>query len=182
MHSQHGIKLIVIDYLQLLPLLRAGRRIIASRKWQRFPAALRAWLRSWVPVIVLCQLNREMRGTRTVNRGFPTSANPAPLSRTPIWLACFTRRTPRMGRRSADESEGARTCFWPSSATAPRGCHWSSSNITRASSASWLIPEMCRMIREKLVCWICLLAMMTARHCSPSAISRRSSWTLRSVM
>jgi replicative DNA helicase len=61
MHSQHGIKLIVIDYLQLLH--STTRRSMDNR--QQEVAEISSGIKSLakeldVPVIVLCQLNREM--------------------------------------------------------------------------------------------------------------------------
>ena len=61
MHSQHGVKLIVIDYLQLLH--STSRR--ASDNRQQEVAEISSGIKSLakelsVPVIVLCQLNREM--------------------------------------------------------------------------------------------------------------------------
>ena len=61
MHSQYGIKLIVIDYLQLLH--STSRR--ASDNRQQEVAEISSGIKGLskelgVPVIVLCQLNREM--------------------------------------------------------------------------------------------------------------------------
>ncbi|SVE27861.1 uncharacterized protein METZ01_LOCUS480715 [marine metagenome] len=61
MHSQHGLKLIVIDYLQLLH--STTRRSMDNR--QQEVAEISSGIKSLakeleVPVIVLCQLNREM--------------------------------------------------------------------------------------------------------------------------
>ena len=61
MHSQHGVKLIVIDYLQLLH--STTRRSMDNR--QQEVAEISGGIKSLakeldVPVIVLCQLNREM--------------------------------------------------------------------------------------------------------------------------
>jgi replicative DNA helicase len=61
MHSQHGVKLIVIDYLQLLH--STTRRSMDNR--QQEVAEISSGIKSLakeldVPVIVLCQLNREM--------------------------------------------------------------------------------------------------------------------------
>tara|TARA_B100001123_G_C15332402_1_gene1031681 strand:+ start:2812 stop:4365 length:1554 start_codon:yes stop_codon:yes gene_type:complete len=61
MHSQHGIKLIVIDYLQLLH--STSRRATDNR--QQEVAEISSGIKSLakelsVPIVVLCQLNREM--------------------------------------------------------------------------------------------------------------------------
>jgi replicative DNA helicase len=61
MHSQHGVKLIVIDYLQLLH--STTRRSMDNR--QQEVAEISSGIKSLakeldVPVMVLCQLNREM--------------------------------------------------------------------------------------------------------------------------
>ena len=61
MHSQHGLKLIVIDYLQLLH--STTRRSMDNR--QQEVAEISSGIKSLakeldVPVVVLCQLNREM--------------------------------------------------------------------------------------------------------------------------
>ena len=61
MRSQHGVKLIVVDYLQLLH--STSRR--ASDNRQQEVAEISSGIKSLakelgVPIIVLCQLNREM--------------------------------------------------------------------------------------------------------------------------
>ncbi len=61
MHAQHGIKLIVIDYLQLLH--STSRRAMDNRQQEvaEISSGIKALAKELkVPVIVLCQLNREM--------------------------------------------------------------------------------------------------------------------------
>ena len=61
MHTQYGIKLIVIDYLQLLH--STSRRAIDNRQQEvsEISSGIKALAKELkVPVIVLCQLNREM--------------------------------------------------------------------------------------------------------------------------
>ena len=61
MHTQHGIKLIVIDYLQLLH--STSRRAMDNRQQEvsEISGGIKALAKELkVPVIVLCQLNREM--------------------------------------------------------------------------------------------------------------------------
>jgi len=61
MHTQYGIKLIVIDYLQLLH--STSRRAMDNRQQEvsEISSGIKALAKELkVPVIVLCQLNREM--------------------------------------------------------------------------------------------------------------------------
>ena len=61
MHAQHGIKLIVIDYLQLLH--STSRRAMDNRQQEvsEISSGIKALAKELqLPVIVLCQLNREM--------------------------------------------------------------------------------------------------------------------------
>jgi replicative DNA helicase len=61
MHTQYGIKLIVIDYLQLLH--STSRRAMDNRQQEvsEISSGIKSLAKELkVPVIVLCQLNREM--------------------------------------------------------------------------------------------------------------------------
>jgi len=61
MHSQHGIKLIVIDYLQLLH--STSRRAMDNRQQEvaEISSGIKALAKELkLPVIVVCQLNREI--------------------------------------------------------------------------------------------------------------------------
>ena len=94
--QQFGIKLFVIDYLQLL---HSTSRRAENRQQEiaEISGGIKALAKELnVPVIVLSQLNRELEkrasGERPASR---ICASRAPLSRMPIWLHCciVTRKT-----------------------------------------------------------------------------------------
>ena len=83
MKAEHGLDLIVIDYLQLM----RGRASIDNRQQEisEISRSLKALAKELnVPVVALSQLSRavEARASATSARSSPTSGSRAPSSRT----------------------------------------------------------------------------------------------------
>ena len=94
---EHGIKIIIIDYLQLM---NASGMSFGSREQEvsTISRSLKQLAKELqIPIIALSQLNRsvESRGTtKTVKKGnarnFPTCVNRELSSKMPIWFALYT--------------------------------------------------------------------------------------------
>ena len=88
---EHGVKLIMIDYLQLMNAsgMNFGSRQEEVSTISRSLKGLAKELN--IPILALSQLNRGVEiapvpvERKIIVRSFPTCVNPEPSSRTPIW-------------------------------------------------------------------------------------------------
>ena len=101
MAQQYGIKLFVVDYLQLLHST-ARRAENRQQEIADISSGIKALAKELnVPVIVLSQLNRELENARrAASRGCRTCGNRARSNRMPTWWVCSTSRS------SGDDDEG----------------------------------------------------------------------------
>ena len=93
-------------------------------------------------MIVLCQLNREMEKDKNRKPRLSDLRESGSIEQDADLVGLLYKRTPRMGGGPPDESEGVPVnLLLAKQRNGPTGmCHWSSSNITRASSASRVDP------------------------------------------
>ena len=103
-HQRFGLRLLVVDYLQLARSNSRQAQNSREREVGEVSAGLKALAKELgVPVLALCQLNRDMEKSGQGARGFLTCARAATWNRTLTWCCCCTVRrcrpkTTRSGR------------------------------------------------------------------------------------
>jgi replicative DNA helicase len=109
MHQQHGIKLFVVDYLQLLHSTARRSQENRQQEISDISSGIKALAKELkVPVLVLSQLNRELERDKSRKPRLSTCANRARLNRTPMWWVCCTSRAPATTTKRAfgEEADG----------------------------------------------------------------------------
>ena len=121
---EHGVKIIIIDYLQLM---NASGMSFGSRQEEvsTISRSLKGLAKELnIPIIALSQLNRGVEVVRVLTENVPssvTSVNPELLSRMPIWYALSTARNTIKSTRM---KKGTTCTVWqkslsPSTVTVP---------------------------------------------------------------
>jgi len=107
MHTQYGIKLIVIDYLQLLH--STSRRAMDNRQQEvsEISSGIKSLAKELkVPVIVLCQLNREMEREKNRKPRLSDLRESGAIEQDADLVGLLYKVTQDEDAEGADESEG----------------------------------------------------------------------------
>ena len=91
--QRHDLKLVVVDYLQLMT---SGKKVESrQQEVSEFSRSLKLLAKELeVPVVAISQLNRGPEQRPTSARWCPTCASRDRSSRTPTWSSCSTAPTP----------------------------------------------------------------------------------------
>ena len=94
MKLEHGLSIVIIDYLQLMSGSGKGGNDNRQQEISEISRSLKALAREMhAPVVALSQLSRAARPVRTTAPCFRTCVSREPSSRTPTWLCSFTATT-----------------------------------------------------------------------------------------